>query len=62
MNRMATVPLEVRLEPDSEAIIPLRLYSFLNRFLIDKKTGNVTLNVRDGQILGFRVEEIHSLK
>lgn len=51
-----------RLQTDDEAIIPLPLYRFLNRFLLDRKTGNVTLNVRDGQILGYRVEEIHSLK
>lgn len=52
----------VRLQPDNDAIIPLPLYSFLNRYLLDRKTGNVTLNIRDGQILGYRVEEIHSLK
>lgn len=55
-------PVESRLESDAEAIIPLRLYSFLNHYLVDKRTGNVTLNIRDGQILGYRVEEIHSLK
>lgn len=49
-------------ESDDGVPVPMRLWNFLNRYMIDKRTGNVTLNIKDGQILGYRVEEIHTLK
>ena len=30
----------------------------LVQFLLDKRTGNVSLNIKDGQVMGLRVEEI----
>ncbi len=33
----------------------------LSQFLFDNKTGNVQLNIRKGQILGIKLEEIDDL-
>ncbi len=34
----------------------------LERFMGERKTGNVKLNIKDGRILGYHVEEIRCLK
>lgn len=65
MGRMMALH-EVRevkgVEAEQPIWMPPDLASALCSFLVDKKTGNVTLNIRDGKILGYRVEEIRSLK
>ena len=48
-----------RLIPRSpSAVLPVKLEDRLRRLLIDRFTGNVQLNIKDGRILGFRVDEI----
>jgi hypothetical protein len=42
--------------------LPEKLRLQLAQFLLDKKTGNIVLNVKEGQILGFKVEELFSIK
>ena len=39
-------------------MIPDEVWSVLARFMLDRKTGNVKLNIKDGRILGYHVEEI----
>jgi hypothetical protein len=34
----------------------------ISQFLLDNMTGNVTLNVQRGRVLGFKVEEIVHLR
>lgn len=48
--------------PVPEHPIPHVVWSVLNSFLVDKRTGNVVLNIKEGRILGMRTEEVHSLK
>jgi hypothetical protein len=33
----------------------------LRAFILDKNSGNIQLNIRQGAILGFHVNEVHSL-
>ena len=40
------------------AVAPSQIIDRVKRFLLDGSTGNVTLNVRDGEILGLHLEEI----
>ena len=42
--------------------LPEKLRLQLAQFLLDKKTGNIVLNIKEGQILGFRIEELFSVK
>ena len=34
----------------------------IGQFLLDRKTGNVVLNIKDGRVMGLRVEELVRLK
>ncbi len=43
-------------------MIPDEIWEVFARFLLDRKTGNIKFNVKDGRILGYHVEEIRSLK
>ncbi|GEM_PF-5424784 len=43
-------------------MIPDEVWDVLARFLLDRKTGNIKLNVKDGRILGYHVEEICKVK
>ena len=47
----------MKLHSEREIALPWNLALCLESYLVDKKTGNVTLNIRDGQILGFKAEE-----
>lgn len=42
--------------------LPFGLIDRLKKWALDKTTGNVKLNVKDGRIVGFHMEEIVSLK
>lgn len=42
--------------------LPRELTERIQEFLLDKRTGNVRLNIRDGEILGFHIEEIITVK
>ncbi len=39
-------------------VVPRRLVAGIEKFLLDNRTGNISLNVRDGKILGVHFEEI----
>ena len=39
-------------------MIPDEVWRVFARFMIDRKTGNIKLNIKDGRILGYHVEEI----
>jgi hypothetical protein len=39
-------------------VIPIPIWQRLETFLLDRRSGNVTLNIRDGQILSARVEDV----
>lgn len=44
----------------SLALIPMNVWEQLTKFLLDKKTGNIQLNVKDGRVLGIHLNEIVS--
>ena len=46
----------------SPAVVPENIRDAIGQFLLDGRTGNVQLNVRDGEILGIRIEELISAK
>ncbi len=43
-------------------LVPRRLTALLGKFLLDKRTGNVRLNIKEGKILGIHIEEIAFFK
>ena len=57
--KSALTPLPVRLtdDPDRE-ILPADAWQSIKDFALAKKTGNLTLNFKNGVILGARVEEL----
>ena len=50
------------LHPETGGTIPDEIWAVLTRFMRERKTGNIKLNIKDGRILGYHVEEIRSLK
>lgn len=42
--------------------VPPAICSVVKKFLLDGHTGNIILNVKDGRILGCKVEQIVSVK
>lgn len=45
----------------AHALLPLPVEERLRRLLVDKFSGNVQLNIKDGRILGFHVNEVVQL-
>ena len=45
----------------SNFALPVPMLVDLGNFLLDKRTGNVRINIKDGRILGYHTEEIVSL-
>ena len=43
-------------------IVPSLLADRVKGMMLDKLSGNVQINISKGEILGFHVHEIHSLK
>ena len=43
-------------------ILGEELITRIENFVLDGRTGNVVLNFREGKILGYRAEEVVSLK
>ena len=39
-------------------MFPKRIAREINQFLVDSKTGNVRINIKDGRILGAQIEQI----
>ncbi len=46
----------------TRCIVPRRLTASIEKFLGDKRTGNIQINIKDGNILGAHVEEILTFK
>ncbi|HSR54116.1 MAG TPA: hypothetical protein VLV83_25080 [Acidobacteriota bacterium] len=44
-------------KPLKQVALPVKAALALEQFLVDCKSGNVQLNIRDGQILGITVEQ-----
>ena len=58
MNSVPTPqPLRLTDDPDQE-ILPADAWQSIKDFALAKKTGNLTLNFKNGVILGARVEEL----
>lgn len=47
---------------EPELSIPPEFWQRLNDFMLDRRSGNVQLNIREGKLRSFHVEEIVSLK
>jgi len=43
------------------SLLPIPVEERLRRLLVDKFSGIVQLNIKDGRILGYRVDEVVSL-
>jgi hypothetical protein len=41
--------------------LPVEIVNRLQQFFLDRKSGNIQLNIRQGVILGFHVNEVHTL-
>lgn len=41
--------------------LPVDVARRLQAFILDKNSGNIQLNIRQGVILGFHVNEVHTL-
>ena len=62
MKSVATQrPLRLNDVPDP-VILPADAWASIKQFVLDKKTGNLTLKIRNGKVLGARVEELVSFK
>ena len=57
-----TPPKIQQLERISQVRIPSRVVDVLSAFLDKGKTGNIKLNIKDGEIRGYHVEEFVTLK
>ena len=44
-----------------EGVFPCKLWKALKNFLLDGKSGNVTLNITNGRIRALRIEHVVSL-
>ncbi len=53
---------EVHSGAGNTAAVPREVWDLLERFMRERKTGNIKLNIKDGRILGYHVEEIRCLK
>ena len=42
--------------------LPDKIIEPIRDFLLDKRTGNIKLNIKDGEILGIHIEEIRVLR
>ena len=54
--------IEVRTGGVETGCIPVKLLAVLNKFALDKLSGNVRINFQCGKILGFNAEEIVKIK
>ncbi len=47
---------------EGQSVVLKEYLRLVETFLIDKITGNITLNIKDGRILGLRAERLYDLK
>lgn len=59
MSAPAAMPVSTLIKQTS--VLPPLIEAVLRRAKVDKFTGNVQLNIRDGEILGYHKLEIVSL-
>ncbi len=50
-------PLKLADDPDRE-ILPADAWQAIKDYSLAKKTGNITLNIKNGVVLGARIEEL----
>ena len=55
------VSLETRRGKPNSFILPIPMIVFIGKLILDRHTGNVRINIKDGRILGYHTEEIVSL-
>jgi len=55
------VSLETRRGKSNFFTLPIPVILALGEFLLDKHTGNLRINIKDGRILGYHAEKIVSL-
>ena len=60
MSILEKVP--VRPKPRPVDLIPLQLWCPVRKFLQDRRTGNVKLNIKDGRVMGVHLEQIITVK
>ncbi len=53
--------VHIRDEP-ATVTVPRALFAVWKQFELDSLCGNVQLNCKDGRLLGFRVETVHTCK
>ncbi len=46
------------IENPAETLMPPWVRKAIKKFVLDKSTGNVTLNIKEGRILGIRTETL----
>ena len=46
----------------ANCLVPRRLVAGIEKFLLDRLTGNIQLNIKDGKILGAHITEILNVK
>lgn len=57
MTKMSLISLQSEPNEGARIGIPKVVWSRLRSFLLDELTGNMTLNIKDGRILSFHIEE-----
>lgn len=60
-NRLVDEPRDLGPWQKKEALtlpLPAKVEEVLRQFILDRKTGNVRINVKDGRVLGVHLEEI----
>jgi hypothetical protein len=45
----------------SNSVLPPAIETAIRRFLVDKQTGNLQLNIKDGRILSFHENRIQAI-
>lgn len=50
------------LHRETGGMIPDEIWAVLTRFMRERKTGNIKLNIKDGRVLGYHVEEICKIR
>lgn len=56
--KLKNPPPDIVPVPHPPVTLPKAVVDTIKGFQVDKRTGNVTLNIRDGKILGLHAEEI----
>lgn len=52
----------LKLAEPADPHLPKSLQDQLNAFLVDRRTGNIRINIRNGRVVGFEVNELRFKK